>query len=138
MRARRPIPPGPHRGGVLGGAGGALGIGGLLTACGGPEGDAKSSGGGTGWSFEDHRVPTAKPAGRPRRIVAHIGAAAALTGNLQPDQLKKSGPTWAKLPAVKAGQVISSSNEAQFSHAGYAPLIEQLAAAVDKSKKAAA
>lgn len=60
------------------------------------------------------------------------------TGNLQPDELKKSKPTWAKLPAVKADQVISWSNEAQFSHAGYAPLIEQLAAAVDKSKKAAA
>ncbi|MEU7577350.1 ABC transporter substrate-binding protein [Streptomyces sp. NPDC041068] len=57
------------------------------------------------------------------------------TGNLQPTDLKKNKPTWAKLPAVKAGQVISWSNEAQFSHAGYAPLIEQLAAAVDKSKR---
>ncbi|MGW0906259.1 ABC transporter substrate-binding protein [Streptomyces sp. NPDC002853] len=346
MRARRPIPPGPTRRGVLG-VSGALGIGGLLTACGGTENDAKSSDGGKGWSFKDDRGTTAKAAGRPRRIVAYIGAAAALhdfgvectgvfgptklkngepdvqaagvdvdkvtvigntwgefsiekyaklrpellvttmnvpptlwyvpeesakkitslaptvgiltgktsltkaigrfaelaeslgadlgarkvtaakkrfeaasetlrrsakaansrgglkvmavaaqadllyvgnpadftdlrhyadlgiefvtpartakggffqelgwenadtydadlilvderTGNLQPDELKKSRPTWAKLPAVKAGQVISWSNEAQFSHAGYAPLIEQLAAAVDKSKKAAA
>lgn len=346
MRARRPIPPGPTRRGVLG-MGGALGIGGLLTACGGDEDGANSSGGGKGWSFEDDRGTTAKAAGRPRRIVAYIGAAAALhdlgvectgvfgptklkngepdvqaagvdvdkvtvigntwgefsiekyaklrpellvttmnvsptlwyvpeesakkitslaptvgiltggtsltkaigrfaelaeslgadlgaqqvtaakkrfeaasetlrrsakaakargglkvmavaaqadllyvgnptdftdlrhyadlgiefvtptqtakagffqelgwenadrydadlilvdkrTGNLQPDELKKTKPTWAKLPAVKAGQVISWSNEAQFSHAGYAPLIEQLAAAVDKSKKAAA
>ncbi|MEV8021042.1 ABC transporter substrate-binding protein [Streptomyces sp. NPDC086554] len=58
------------------------------------------------------------------------------TGNLKADELKKSKPTWAKLPAVKADQVVSWSNEAQFSHAGYAPLIEQLAAAVDQSKKA--
>ncbi|MEV0323421.1 ABC transporter substrate-binding protein [Streptomyces sp. NPDC050658] len=58
------------------------------------------------------------------------------TGNLQPAELKKTKPTWAKLPAVEADQVISWSNEAQFSHAGYAPLIERLAAAVDKSKKA--
>ncbi|MEV6754086.1 hypothetical protein [Streptomyces sp. NPDC051214] len=98
---------------------GTLGIGGLLTACGGDENDAKSSGGAKRWSFKDDPGTTAKAAGRPRKIVTYIGA-------------------WAKLPAVKADQVISWSNEAQFSHAGYAPLIEQLAAAVDKSKKAAA
>ncbi|MFE0178935.1 ABC transporter substrate-binding protein [Streptomyces sp. NPDC059002] len=57
------------------------------------------------------------------------------TGNLQPADLKKSKPTWAKLPAVRAGQVVSWSNEARFSHAGYAPLMEQLAAALDKSEK---
>lgn len=100
MRARRPIPPGPTRRGVLG-VGGALDAGGLLTACGGPADDARSSRVGKGWS-------------------------------------SKSRPTWAELPAVKAGQVVSRSNEAQFSHAGYAPLVEQLAAAVAKSKKAAA
>lgn len=346
MRVRRPIPPALNRRGVLG-MGGALGIGGLLTACGGNGDDAKSSGGGAGWSFKDDRGTTAKAGKRPRRIVAYIGAAAALqdfgvactgvfgptklkngepdvqaadvdvdkvtilgntwgefsvekyaklrpellvstmnvsptlwyvpeesaqkitslaptvgiltgrtsltkvigrfaelaeslsadlkaekvtaakkrfeaasetlrrsakaakargglkvmavsaqadllyvgdpadftdlrhyadlgiefvtpaktakggffqelgwenadtyeadlilvdkrTGNLQPAGLEKSKPTWAKLPAVQAGQVISWHNEAQFSHAGYAPLIEQLAAAVDKSKKAAA
>ncbi|MEU5956396.1 ABC transporter substrate-binding protein [Streptomyces sp. NPDC047525] len=346
MRARRPIPPALTRRGVLG-VGGALGIGGLLTACGGGGDGAKPSAGGTGWSFKDDRGTTAKAARTPRRIVAYIGAAAALhdfgvactgvfgptklkngepdvqaggvdvdkvtilgnawgefsieryaklrpellvstmnesprlwyvpddsakkitslapgvgiltgkssltkvigrfaelaeslgadlraekvtaakkrfeaasetlrtsakaarargglkvmavsaqadmlyvgdpadftdlrhygglgvefvtpkktaeggffqelgwenadtyeadlilvdkrTGNLQPAELKKSKPTWAKLPAVRAGQVISWSNEAQFSHAGYAPHIEQLAAAVDKSKKAAA
>lgn len=346
MRTRRPITPGLTRRGVLG-AGGALGIGGLLTACGGEDSGAKSSDGGTDWSFKDDRGTTAKAGKTPRRIVAYIGAAAALhdfgvectgvfgptklkngepdvqagdvdvdkvtilgntwgefsiekyaklrpdllvstmnvsptlwyvpeesakkitslaptvgiltgkssltkvigrfgelaeslgadlkaekvtaakkrfeaasetlrksakaakarggikvmavaaqadllyvgnpadftdlrhyadlgiefvtptktakagffqelgwenadtygadlilvdqrTGNLQPGELKKSKPTWAKLPAVKAGQVASWSNEAQFSHAGYAPLMEQLAAAVDKSKKAAA
>ncbi|MEW1929955.1 ABC transporter substrate-binding protein [Streptomyces sp. NPDC088360] len=346
MRARRPIPPALTRRGLLG-AGGALGVGGLLSACGGGGVGAKSSGGGSAWSFEDDRGTTAKAANRPRRIVAYIGAAAALhdlgvectgvfgptklkngepdvqaadldvdkvtvigntwgefsiekyaklrpellvstmnasptlwyvpeesakkitslaptvgiltgrtsltqaigrfaelaaslgadlaaekvtaakkrfeaanetlrrsakaakargglkvmavsaqadllyvgdpadftdlrhyadlgiefvtpaktakggffqelgwenadryaadlilvdgrTGNLQPAELKKSKPTWAKLPAVGAGQVISWHNEAQFSHAGYAPLIERLAAAVDKSKKAAA
>ncbi|MFJ2774249.1 ABC transporter substrate-binding protein [Streptomyces sp. NPDC087300] len=57
------------------------------------------------------------------------------TGNLQPAALKKSKPTWAKLPAVRAGQVASWTNEAQFSHAGFAPLIEQLAAAITKSEK---
>lgn len=346
MHVRRPIPPALTRRGVLG-VGGALGIGVLLTACGGKDDDAKSSGGGAGWSFKDDRGTTAKAGKRPRRIVGYIGAAAALqdfgvactgvfgptklkngepdvqaadvdvdkvtilgntwgefsvekyaklrpellvstmnvsptlwyvpeesakkitslaptvgiltgktsltkvigrfaelaeslgadlkaekvtaakkrfeaaseslrksakaakargglkvmavsaqadllyvgdpadftdlrhyadlgiefvtpaktaeggffqelgwenadtyecdlilvdrrTGNLQPAELEKSKPTWAKLPAVQAGQVISWHNEAQFSHAGYAPLIEQLATAVDKSKKAAA
>ncbi|WP_240930166.1 ABC transporter substrate-binding protein [Streptomyces coryli] len=57
------------------------------------------------------------------------------TGNLQPDQLKKSKPTWRDLPAVKAGQVIPWQNEAPPSHAGYAPLIEQLATALQDAKK---
>ncbi|MHB9754624.1 ABC transporter substrate-binding protein [Streptomyces sp. BYX5S] len=59
------------------------------------------------------------------------------TGNLQPADLKKSKPTWAKLPAVRAGQVAPWLNEAQFSHAGYAPLIEQLAHSIETSEKTA-
>lgn len=98
MRARRPIPPGPTRRGVLG-VGGALGIGGLLAACGGSDDDAKSSRGAAGWSFEDDRGTTARAAGRPRRIVAYIGAAAALhdfgvecTGVFGPTKLKNGEP----------------------------------------------
>lgn len=98
MRARRPIPPGPTRRGVLG-VGGAIGIGGLLAACGGSDDDAKSSRGAAGWSFEDDRGTTARAAGRPRRIVAYIGAAAALhdfgvecTGVFGPTKLKSGEP----------------------------------------------
>ncbi|WP_233521338.1 ABC transporter substrate-binding protein [Streptomyces triticagri] len=57
------------------------------------------------------------------------------TGNLQPDELKASKPTWAKLPAVRAGQVVPWQNEARFSHAGYAPLIESLTEALQQAKK---
>ncbi|MEV1076842.1 ABC transporter substrate-binding protein [Streptomyces sp. NPDC050211] len=56
------------------------------------------------------------------------------TGNLQPAELKKTKPTWAGLPAVRADQTIPWANEERFSHAGYAPRIEQLAAAVRESK----
>ncbi|WP_419993784.1 ABC transporter substrate-binding protein [Streptomyces boninensis] len=57
------------------------------------------------------------------------------TGNLQPDQLEKSKPTWRDLPAVKAGQVIPWMNEAPPSHAAYAPLIENLAKSLQEAKK---
>ncbi|NGO75604.1 ABC transporter substrate-binding protein [Streptomyces sp. YC504] len=59
------------------------------------------------------------------------------TGNLQPEDLKKSMPTWAKLPAVKAGQTVAWYNEPQFSHAGIAPLLESLATALQDAKKVA-
>jgi iron complex transport system substrate-binding protein len=55
-------------------------------------------------------------------------------GNLQPAELKKTKPTWARLPVVRADQTIPWANEERFSRAGYAPRIEQLAAAVEKSK----
>ncbi|GLZ79428.1 ABC transporter substrate-binding protein [Actinorhabdospora filicis] len=56
------------------GAGGALGLGALLAACGGKD-DGKSGG---SWSFTDDRGQTAKTDGAPKRIVAFVGAAAAL------------------------------------------------------------
>ncbi|WJV49663.1 ABC transporter substrate-binding protein [Streptomyces flavofungini] len=59
------------------------------------------------------------------------------TGNLQPAELRKSKPTWARLPAAESDQVIPWFNEARFSHAGYAPLIERLAKAIEDSKKVA-
>ncbi|WP_407563061.1 ABC transporter substrate-binding protein [Streptomyces sp. 184] len=52
------------------------------------------------------------------------------TGNLQPDQLAESKPTWRRLPAVAAGQVIPWQSEAHHSYAGHAPLIEALADAL--------
>ncbi|MGK5630337.1 ABC transporter substrate-binding protein [Streptomyces sp. URMC 123] len=55
--------------------------------------------------------------------------------NLQLPELTSSKPTWRELPAVKAGQVVAWNNEAQFSYAGYAPLIERLAEGVEKAKK---
>ncbi|KUF13430.1 ABC transporter substrate-binding protein [Streptomyces silvensis] len=49
-------------------------------------------------------------------------------------QLAKK-PTWNELPAVKAGQTAPWSMEERYSYAGYAPVLEQLAAAIEKSKK---
>jgi iron complex transport system substrate-binding protein len=66
-------------------AGGALGLGAVLAACG--DGDAKSGGSGSGgtaaaksgpWSFKDDRGQTAKADKVPSNIVAFVGAAAAL------------------------------------------------------------
>ncbi|KAF4407359.1 ABC transporter substrate-binding protein [Streptomyces lycii] len=53
---------------------------------------------------------------------------------LQPKALAKK-PTWAKLPAVEAGQVVGWSSEPRYSYAGCAPLIEQLAKAIEDAKK---
>ncbi|GAA2233116.1 siderophore-binding protein DesE [Streptomyces amakusaensis] len=44
-------------------------------------------------------------------------------------------PTWNRLPAVKAGQTVPWSVEERYSYAGFAPVLEQLAAAVARSKK---
>ncbi|SEL98759.1 ABC transporter substrate-binding protein [Streptacidiphilus jiangxiensis] len=46
-------------------------------------------------------------------------------------------PTWQQLPAVKAGQVVPWLSEVRFSYAGCAPLVEQLAAALDRARKVA-
>ncbi|MDF3287716.1 ABC transporter substrate-binding protein [Streptomyces silvisoli] len=57
-------------------AGGALGLGALVTACGGKGGSA--SGKDDGWSFTDDRRQKVTAASRPKRIVAYTGTAAAL------------------------------------------------------------
>ncbi|MEV0323422.1 ABC transporter substrate-binding protein [Streptomyces sp. NPDC050658] len=44
-------------------------------------------------------------------------------------------PTWELLPAVKAGQTVPWSMEERYSYAGFAPVLEQLAAAIEKSKR---
>ncbi|MGH3313286.1 MAG: ABC transporter substrate-binding protein [Streptomyces sp.] len=56
------------------------------------------------------------------------------TQALQPSALK-SKPTWSELPAVKAGQVTTWDAEPRFSYAGAAPLLEQLAKAIEDAKK---
>jgi iron complex transport system substrate-binding protein len=69
----------PTRRGILA-AGGALGLGAALAACG--DDKAKSGGSGTGksgpWSFRDDRGTTVKLDGVPANIVAFTGVAAAL------------------------------------------------------------
>ncbi|MEE1929300.1 ABC transporter substrate-binding protein [Streptomyces sp. TRM 70351] len=63
------------------GAGGALGAGALLAACGGGSGGTADSGGGQpeqGWSFTDDRGEEVSLDARPERIVAFTGTAAAL------------------------------------------------------------
>ncbi|WP_306332518.1 ABC transporter substrate-binding protein [Streptomyces sp. KL118A] len=54
---------------------------------------------------------------------------------LQPADLDKSKPTWKKLPAVKAGQVIPRVAEPIFSYDKCAPILEDLADAIEKAKK---
>ncbi|MEU1124425.1 ABC transporter substrate-binding protein [Streptomyces sp. NPDC005899] len=53
---------------------------------------------------------------------------------LQPDALT-SKPTWAQLPAVKAGQVVPRTTEPIYSYAKCAPILEDLAEAIEKAKK---
>lgn len=54
---------------------------------------------------------------------------------IQPADLDKTKPTWKKLPAVKAGQVISRVTEPIFSYDKCAPILEDLADALEKAKK---
>ncbi|MFD6417842.1 ABC transporter substrate-binding protein [Streptomyces sp. NPDC060194] len=57
------------------------------------------------------------------------------TGTLQNADLKKAKPTWAKLPAVKAGQVIPRVTEPIYSYDKCAPILEDLAKAIENAKK---
>ncbi|MEU1894304.1 ABC transporter substrate-binding protein [Streptomyces pristinaespiralis] len=56
------------------------------------------------------------------------------TGTLQPDTLKAK-PTWAGLPAVKAGQVVPRTTEPIYSYDKCAPILEDLAKAIENAKK---
>ncbi|MGW8380315.1 ABC transporter substrate-binding protein [Streptomyces sp. ODS28] len=56
------------------------------------------------------------------------------TQALQPSALK-SKPAWSRLPAVKAGQIAEWNPEPRFSYAGAAPLLEDLAKAIEDAKK---
>ncbi|MFI1397638.1 ABC transporter substrate-binding protein [Streptomyces sp. NPDC020681] len=58
------------------------------------------------------------------------------TGTLQPADLAKK-PTWAKLPAVKAGQVFPRVTEPIYSYDKCAPILEDLAKAIENAKEAA-
>ncbi|MEW1929956.1 ABC transporter substrate-binding protein [Streptomyces sp. NPDC088360] len=53
---------------------------------------------------------------------------------LTPGQLAEK-PTWELLPAVKADQTVPWSMEERYSYAGYAPVLERLATAIEKSKR---
>ncbi|WP_200213225.1 ABC transporter substrate-binding protein [Micromonospora coerulea] len=53
---------------------------------------------------------------------------------LQPADLAAK-PTWAQLPAVRAGQVTPWDAVPRFSHAGAAPLLENLATAIRNAKR---
>ncbi|MEU6125664.1 ABC transporter substrate-binding protein [Streptomyces sp. NPDC047123] len=57
------------------------------------------------------------------------------TSAIQPAALDKSEPTWRKLPAVRAGQVIPRVTEPIFSYDKCAPILEDLADAIEKAKK---
>ncbi|MEU3045354.1 ABC transporter substrate-binding protein [Streptomyces sp. NPDC006984] len=57
------------------------------------------------------------------------------TGTLQDADLKKGKPTWAGLPAVKAGQVVPRVTEPVYSYAKCAPILEDLAEAIENAKK---
>ncbi|MGW2591093.1 ABC transporter substrate-binding protein [Streptomyces sp. NPDC001515] len=55
---------------------------------------------------------------------------------LQPSALT-SKPTWAQLPAVKAGQVVPRTTEPIYSYDKCAPILEDLAKAIEDAKKVA-
>ncbi|QKW06640.1 ABC transporter substrate-binding protein [Streptomyces sp. NA04227] len=57
------------------------------------------------------------------------------TSALQPDALTKAKPTWNKLPAVKAGQVVPRVTEPIYSYGKVAPILEDLAKAIETAKK---
>ncbi|MFC7305397.1 ABC transporter substrate-binding protein [Streptomyces monticola] len=59
------------------------------------------------------------------------------TSALQPDALDKSKPTWKRLPAVKAGQVIPRVTEPIYSYDKCTPILEDLAKAIEDAKKVA-
>ncbi|MFI6344054.1 ABC transporter substrate-binding protein [Streptomyces sp. NPDC050560] len=54
---------------------------------------------------------------------------------IQPSVLDGSKPTWRKLPAVAAGQVIPRVAEPIYSYDKCAPILEDLADAIEKAKK---
>jgi iron complex transport system substrate-binding protein len=58
------------------------------------------------------------------------------TAVLQPSALKDK-PTWTRLPAVKAGQVVPRTTEPIYSYDKCAPILEDLAEAIEKAKKVA-
>ncbi|WP_432010400.1 ABC transporter substrate-binding protein [Streptomyces cucumeris] len=100
MRHARALP--LSRRGLLA-AGGAIGLGALVTACGTEDGSGsgKDSKGGGSWSFTDDRKKKISLKGRPEHVVAYIGAAAALydfgvdkqiTGIFGPSKLKNGKP----------------------------------------------
>jgi iron-desferrioxamine transport system substrate-binding protein len=71
-------------------AGAALGLGALATACGGDDGDggkAAAPADTQGWTFTDDRGQKVGLAARPQRIVAYVGAAAALVDFGVKDQI---------------------------------------------------
>jgi iron complex transport system substrate-binding protein len=57
------------------------------------------------------------------------------TSAIQPPELDKSKPTWRKLPAVAAGQVIPRVTEPIYSYDKCAPILDDLAEAIEKAKK---
>ncbi|MEU6060861.1 ABC transporter substrate-binding protein [Streptomyces sp. NPDC047097] len=52
-----------------------------------------------------------------------------------PEEELAKRPTWQRLPAVKAGQTTPWSMEERFSYAGWAPVLEKLAAAVEGARR---
>ena len=99
MRHARELP--LSRRGLLA-AGGATGLGALVTACGGKGGSGSGDGkGGGSWSFTDDRKKKIHTDGTPEHIVAYVAAAAALydfgidkqiTGVFGPTKLKNGKP----------------------------------------------
>ncbi|MEC3993313.1 ABC transporter substrate-binding protein [Actinacidiphila sp. DG2A-62] len=110
--SRFAVTSGMSRRGLLA-AGGSVGLGALLAACGGSDGDSSGSGSGDGggkgtssakapsgpWTFTDDRKKTVRLDRAPTRLVAYVGVAAALhdygiecTGVFGPTKLKNGSP----------------------------------------------
>ncbi|TDB92282.1 ABC transporter substrate-binding protein [Actinomadura sp. 7K534] len=83
------------------GAGGAVALGALISACGGDGGGTAASSGGGAWSFTDDRGEKIDLKARPQRVVGYVAAAAALydfgvdqqlVGVFGPTKLKDGSP----------------------------------------------
>ncbi|MGW2639223.1 ABC transporter substrate-binding protein [Streptomyces sp. NPDC001348] len=120
-------------------AGGALGLGAALAACGDDDGKSGGSGSGTAagksgpWSFKDDRGTTAKADKVPANIVAFVGVAAALydygiqaKGVFGPTKTK-DGKADAQAGDLDVGKVTVLGNEwGQFNIEKYAALAPDL------------
>ncbi|MFB4299561.1 ABC transporter substrate-binding protein [Actinomadura sp. NTSP31] len=60
------------------GAGGAVALGALISACGGGDGNGGAAPSGGAWTFTDDRGTTVRVKSRPQRVVGYVGALAAL------------------------------------------------------------
>ncbi|GAA2425114.1 siderophore-binding protein DesE [Actinomadura vinacea] len=130
---QHPQIPRPSRRAVLA-TGGAAALGTFLGACGG-DGGSEPSGGAGGWTWTDDRGQKISLKARPRRIVAYVGAAAALydygvdrqiVGVYGPTRLKDGRPDPQAGDLPVAGRTVIGNAYGEFNLEKYAGLRPEL------------